>query len=61
MVVLGFGAKAVLLSDQVKRNKAMIEKLTEKLEDADLKLLNYRLGKIEENVDKIVTYIFKDE
>lgn len=61
ITILGYGTRFVLMADQVKRNKTQTEILTRKLEEADIKVLNYRLEKIEENVDKIVEYIFKDE
>ncbi len=60
IVVLAFGAKAVLLTDQVKRNESEIMKLTKELDEADIKLLNYRLAQIEEKLDQIVTYMIDE-
>ncbi len=59
IVVLGFGAKAVLLTDQVDRNKAEIIRLNKELDEANLKVLNYRLGEIETKVGAIYDYIMK--
>ncbi len=54
IVVLAFGAKAVLLTDQVKRNEIQIEIVTKKLDEVNVKDLNNRLERIEKNVDKII-------
>jgi len=59
IMLLGFGAKAVLLSDQVGRNDVEIIKLNKELDEANLKVLNYRLGEIETKVGVIYEYIMK--
>ena len=46
VILLGFGAKAVLLTDQVKRNEKAIE-------EANLKVMIYKLEQIEIKVDLI--------
>jgi len=61
IMLLGFGAKAVLLSDQVGRNDVEIIKLNKELDEANLKVLNYRLGEIESKVGKIYDYIMEQE
>ena len=50
LMLLGFGAKAVLLSDQVRRN-------TEAIDEANLKVMIYKLEQIEEKVDLILEII----
>ena len=46
VILLGFGAKAVLLTDQVNRNEKAIE-------EANLKVMIYKLEQIEIKVDLI--------
>ena len=60
IVTLGYGAKFVLMSDQVKRNKAKLEMVEKELKDANIVLLNHRLEQIEIKLDKIVTYMLKE-
>ena len=50
VILLGFGAKAVLLTDQVKRNEKAIE-------EANLKVMIYKLERIEKKLDKILEII----
>ena len=52
--ILGVFASFVLIYDQVKRNKKAIE-------EADLKVMNYRLKQIEKTVDKIYNLVLEDE
>jgi len=60
IMLLGYGAKFVLMSDQVKRNKAEIVELKAELKQANIEVLNYRLGEIESKVGTIYTYIMKE-
>ena len=60
ITILGYGTRFVLMADQVKRNEIQVEMVTKKFEEADIKLLNYRLGQIEEKLDKIVTYMLEE-
>ena len=53
VILLGFGAKAVLLSDQVNRNE-------EAIKEANLKVMIYQLKKIEEKVDKIYDLLLEE-
>ena len=46
-MLLGYGAKFVLMSDQVRRNADAIK-------EAGLKVLIYKMEQIEEKVDKII-------
>ncbi len=57
ITILGYGTRFVLMADQVKRNKTQVEAVARKLEEADLKTLNYRLGEIESKVNTIYEYI----
>ena len=50
VILLGFGAKAVLLTDQVNRNEKAIE-------EANLKVMIYKLEQIEKKLDKILEII----
>ena len=59
ITILGYGARFVLMSDQVKRNEAEITELKTELEKANLEVLNYRLGEIETKVGVIYEYIMK--
>jgi len=52
IMLLGFGAKFVLMSDQVKRN-------TQQLKEAELKVMIYKLNQIEEKVDILTTLILE--
>ena len=52
VILLGFGAKAVLLTDQVNRNEKAIE-------EANLKVMIYKLEQIEEKVDLIYQILMK--
>ena len=57
ITILGYGAKVVLLTDQVKRNKANTIELKQKIDNAQIDLIHYRLEEIEIKVDKIYELI----
>ena len=59
IMILGYGAKVVLLSDQVKRNEAEIIELKSELKAAKLDVLYHRLGEIETKVGIIYDHIMK--
>lgn len=48
-----------LTDDQVNRNKVIIIELKAELKQANIEVLNYRLGEIETKVGVIYTYIMK--
>lgn len=52
IMALGYGAKFVLMSDQVRRNTADIK-------EADLKVMIYKLDQISEKVDKLTDLILE--
>jgi len=59
IMLLGFGAKFVLMSDQVKRNNAELEKVKVEIKQANISLMNYRLKQIEEKVGTIYDYVME--
>lgn len=50
IIMLGYGAKFVLMGDQVQRN-------TKAIDEANLKVMIYKLEQIEEKVDLILEII----
>jgi len=52
VTIIGFVGKAALLSDQVRRN-------TNDIEEADLKVMIYKLDQISEKVDKLTDLILE--
>ena len=52
LMLLGYGAKFVLMSDQVSRNTDAIDK-------AELKVLIYKMEQIEDKVDRLTTLILE--
>ena len=59
IMLLGFGAKFVLMSDQVKRNNTELEKVKSEIKQANISLMNYRLKQIEEKVGTIYDYVME--
>ena len=52
ITIIGFVVKAALVSDQVQRN-------TQAIEEANLKVLIYKMEQIEEKIDKLTTIILE--
>ena len=59
LMLLGYGAKFVLMSDQVKRNKTEVEQVKAEIKQADITLMNYRLEQIEIKLGIIYDYIME--